>query len=430
MEKMSIYLNSIKSGCFVLLACLNLVVATTSCNNDDFEFNEPQQQKQYTKAELIEQALSRMPRTRAENLNIVIMVTIQDTIYFQCTATQSMKVFLDGEEHSKPITETEKDCSWIFSNGFPSHSITIVGSKDAIQHLNVDNNGLILLNVSGNTNLTNLSCTDNHLDAISWTGCPLGQLDISNNDFISIDLSQQLSLHTIQANHNRLITMDASQNSNLMNLSVGYNQIKQIKLPEGFLFLLEVGNNPLKDIDFTKTPALLYLDISYTQITELDLSKNTNLTALFIENLSIEKINNSPICDTSFFAFPNLWQLNIAYTPFVALNIERNPSIMELNISGTGITRLDLSNQKMEYLYATHSQLTNLTYERSNFDKLYELRIERTPFEEDSVNMSGLALNLPPRTEEGPGHLYTYSSWISVPGIFQRFADIHWVINR
>ncbi|MDE7074721.1 MAG: hypothetical protein K2O69_06720, partial [Odoribacter sp.] len=61
MKKTSIDLNGIKSRCFVLLTCLSLAFATTSCNNDDFEFNEPEQQKQYTKAELIEQALSQLP---------------------------------------------------------------------------------------------------------------------------------------------------------------------------------------------------------------------------------------------------------------------------------------------------------------------------------------------------------------------------------
>ncbi len=101
---------------------------------------------------------------------------------------------------------------------------------------------------------------------------------------------------------------------------------------------------------------------------------------------------------------------------------------MELNISGTGITQLDLSNQEMEYLYATHSQLTNLIYEKSNFKKLYELRIERTPFEGDSLNMSSLALALPSRTEISPGHLYTYSPWIN--HFASDFARNNWMINQ
>lgn len=429
MKSITNYLNSMKSMYFMLLACVTLLIGVASCSQDEFANYEPEKQQKYSKAELIEQALSRIPQTRAENSNAVIMVTIQDTIAFQCHTTETMKVFVDGEEHPAPITEINKDCNHIFTNGFPSHSITIVGSKEAIRELDIDNNGLIMLNVSGNTNLTDLSCTDNHLDVIGLTDCPLGKLDISNNEFFSVDLSQQLSLHTIEANHNRLTTVDISQNSNLMRLSVGYNQIKQIKLPENSFFLvLEVENNPLKDIDLSKTPNLSYLNASYTQITELDLSKNTNLVALFIENLLIKKINDSPICDTSFFALPNLWQLNIAYTPFVTLNIERNPSIMELNISGTGITQLDLSNQEMEYLYATHSQLTNLIYEKSNFKKLYELRIERTPFEEDSLNMSSLALALPSRTEISPGHLYTYSPWIN--HFASDFARNNWMINQ
>ena len=88
MKKAIKYLSGMKSRCFMLLTCLILLVGATSCSSDDFETNLPEESKQlsksellqkYSKAELIEQALSRMPQTRADN-NRVRMITIKDSI--------------------------------------------------------------------------------------------------------------------------------------------------------------------------------------------------------------------------------------------------------------------------------------------------------------------------------------------------------------
>ncbi len=71
MKKAIKYLSGMKSRCFMLLTCLILLVSATSCSNDNFETNLPDEPKQlsksellqkYSKAELIEQALSRMPK--------------------------------------------------------------------------------------------------------------------------------------------------------------------------------------------------------------------------------------------------------------------------------------------------------------------------------------------------------------------------------
>ena len=78
--KKVICLSSMKSRCFMLLTCLILLVGVTSCSSDEFETNLPDESKQLSKAELIEQALSRMPKTRGGNPNAVVMVTIQNSV--------------------------------------------------------------------------------------------------------------------------------------------------------------------------------------------------------------------------------------------------------------------------------------------------------------------------------------------------------------
>ena len=126
--------------------------------------------------------------------------------------------------------------------------------------------------------------------------------------------------------------------------------------------------------------------------------------------------------------YKELWQLNIAYTSFSSIDLS-NTMVYILNISGTKITRLDISGLNMQYLYATRSQLTDLIYDNpDNLKRLYELRIERTPFEQDSMNMINLVQYLTSRTEMAPGHLYTYYSGIN--DIASDFARKYWHINR
>ena len=104
MKKFKMYLSSIKSMYFILLSCLTLLLGTISCSNDNFETDLPEEAKQlskaellqkYSKAELIEQALSRMPQTRAEN-NRVRMVTIKDSITIRYSATEAMSMQING----------------------------------------------------------------------------------------------------------------------------------------------------------------------------------------------------------------------------------------------------------------------------------------------------------------------------------------------
>ncbi len=428
MKSITNYLNSMKSMYFMLLAYVTLLMGVASCSHGEFANYEPEKQQKYSKAELIEQALSRIPQTRAENPNAVIMVTIQDTIAFQCRATETMKVFVDGEEHPDPITETNKDCNHTFTNGFPSHSITIVGSKEAIRELDVDNNGLIMLNVSGNTNLTDLSCRDNHLDAIGWTNCPnLWGLYISNNEFNSVDITNLPALESFYADNNRLTTIKMSKEQKVYELYIQNNLLTELYLSDNQeLYSLEVQNNPLKKLNLKNNTFLGYLNASFTQITDLDLSNDTNLWAIYLNNVPIKIINNQPLSDTSFSIFTELNHLSIAYTPFESLDLSNNPRVRYIDISGTAITKLNISDLPMRDLYATHSKLINLIY--NDLSYLYCLRIERTPFEGDSLNMSSLASALPPRTESGPGHLYTYSPWINY--FASDFERINWEINR
>ncbi|MDE6451960.1 MAG: hypothetical protein K2L23_06700, partial [Odoribacter sp.] len=272
MRKVMMCLNGIKSVCLMLLAYLTLSVAATSCNQDEFENYEPEKKREFTKAELIEQALSRMPQTRSGNAT-VMMVSLKDTIEFRCEVTENMVLYWDEEETASIVPGVNSLYQYGFTDNYPSHVITISGSDEAIRRLEVDNNGLIFLNVSYNSKLSTLHCANNHLDEITLKGCPrLSELNISNNEFTDIDLTVLSLLGSLEADNNWLTELDLSTNPYLMQLSVENNKLKALDLSDkSMLLILMAKNNSLKQLDLTSNTNLMYLDISSTWLTDLNM---------------------------------------------------------------------------------------------------------------------------------------------------------------
>ncbi|MCM1031963.1 MAG: hypothetical protein NC410_11055 [Oscillibacter sp.] len=427
MKKERNFFSGIKSVYFMLFACLTLSICVTSCSSDEFETNLPEEQRQYTKAELIEQALSRMPQTRSSESTLVSMVTIKKTVTIRGVLTDSVKIQFDKDTTIYRYG-TDLDINYKFTDDNLSHYICIMGSESAIRSLTVDNNELISLDIKSNENLGSLSCANNHLDELDLSRCKnLATLNISNNEFTSIDLTCLPELLTFSAVNNWLTELNVSANPNIFDLYIENNQIRELDFSGNpILYILEAQNNPLKVLNF-KNEILGYLDLSYTQITDLDLSECKALWAIILEETPIKTLNNQVINDTSFLYFDDLQQLNIAYTSFAVSNLLVGSSVILIDISGSAITQLDISNGQMMYLYATRSKLTTLIYEENDLNNLFEVRIERTPFEKDWKRLKPFVEELPSRNGTAPGHLYTYSEDIDkIAGII---LQRNWLIN-
>ena len=420
----------------MLLACLILLVGVTSCSSDEFETNLPEEPKQlskaellqkYSKAELIEQALSRMPKTRANN-NRFEMVTIKDSVCIQLSTTETIWIQWTDEEGVAVTAGSNVEKKYKFTDGYSSHCIYIEGTKEAIQSLTIDNNELISLKIYSNENLVTLSCVNNHLDELDLPNeCQALQvLHVSNNELSALEVTHIPLLYHLYAENNQLTYLDVSGNSNLFQLMLGNNKITAIKLSEN-LSTLNLSGNPIENIDLSNNPNLMNIDVSFTSITDLDLSNNPNLIAISLEGLPIKTINNLSISDLSFVSFPKLMFFNVASTPFTSLDLSKNTMMYSVNISGSAITQLNISGIRVYSLKATRSKLTDLIYTRNDFVRLYDLRIESTPFEKVWDNINSLSSNLPERSETNPGHLYTYSKHIYLLEINR---NDHWLINQ
>ena len=149
------------------------------------------------------------------------------------------------------------------------------------------------------SNLTSLQCTGG-FDFTNNVGLgQLTELDLSNNtklieltcsenNLSSLDISKCQDLRIIRCHNNKLTALDVSNNKKLYSLSCGGkggNLLTSLDLSQNTeLELLACANNKLSSLDLSRNKILYYLVCSNNQITSLDVSKNTALTDLYCEN--------------------------------------------------------------------------------------------------------------------------------------------------
>lgn len=398
MRKIMVYLNGVKSVCLMLLACLTLSVAATSCNQDEFENYEPEKKREFTKAELIDQALSKLPKTRANGDMPVVMVTEKTEVSILGLFTGSMKI--DWGDGGADSFENYCEVTHSYADGEPCHVIFFKDSlSSAVEELWIEQNGLIYLDITNNAKLTTLDCSGNELEMLDFSGCK--------------------ALEVVIASYNNLKSVDMSP-------------LKQLRE-------LHLDNNQLEYLDISNHPLLSMADLGHNSITELNLSNNPELSNLSLEHLPIEKLNHLSVHDSSFIGFPEFPQLNgldISYTPFTSLDISMNPNLLYINVSNSKINRLNISNGAIGFVNANGSELTNLIYTPDKILNLYDLRISNTPFERSSSNLYPLLTSgLPDRKKPDKynrilkGHLYT--TMLSLVAPFSTYlANKDWIVNQ
>ena len=132
------------------------------------------------------------------------------------------------------------------------------------------------------TSLNKLICQDNHLTSLDISNnTVLTQLNCSqNNQLTSLDVSNNTALTVLSCTSNQLTSLDVSNNTALT-----------------VLFCI---NNLLTSLDLTNNTALTDLNCNYNKLTSLDLTNNTALSLLSCNNnlltcLNVKNGNNSNV---------------------------------------------------------------------------------------------------------------------------------------
>ena len=131
---------------------------------------------------------------------------------------------------------------------------------------------LTSLNVSRNTELKQLSCRDNALTALDLTNnTALEKLDCGGNEFTTLDLSKNTSLKYFGFFNGKLSSLDLTNNTNLEELYF-------------------CGNN-FSTIDVSKNTSLRILRLFGNQLITLDTSKNSTLQELWVYTNPLTSMN-------------------------------------------------------------------------------------------------------------------------------------------
>ncbi len=188
-------------------------------------------------------------------------------------------------------------------NGIPNDNYVTTANISNVQILDITNQGVIadLTGIEDFTQLTTLYC--------------------SNNQIVSLDLSNNSQLTTLNCSANFINSLDVTGCPLLGFLDCSYNSITTtIDLSNNSLLAhFDCAENSITLIDFTNNPLLAFLVCRDNQLTALDLVQNTQLTTL-----------------------------NCADNSLYLLDLSENPLLQTIMVINNDLTCMDLRNVDLQ----------------------------------------------------------------------------------
>lgn len=118
---------------------------------------------------------------------------------------------------------------------------------------------LVSIDISKNSKLTTVNCDNNRLDSLDLSKAPfLDSLSFSGNGITELDVTTSPRLRVLSAAFNQLTALDITQNE-----AMAY---------------LDCRSNRLTAIDISNNPVLRHLDVGGNPISSIDISMRTDLT--------------------------------------------------------------------------------------------------------------------------------------------------------
>ncbi len=247
-------------------------------------------------------------------------------------------------------------------------SLDLSGCK-VLKRLSCTDNSLTKLDLTGLSRLEELSCQKNKLTSLDLSGCKvLNHLNCADNSLTKLDLTGLSSLEELSFQGNKLSSIVLSGCQTLKTLDCSDHSLTKLDLT-GLSSLEELfcQKNKLSSLDLSDCQALKTIDCSENSLTKLDI---TGLSSL--EELSCQKNKLSSLILSGCQALKTLYCYDNCLTKLdltglsnlEGLYCQRNmlssldlsplSSLTNLNCSDNGLFDLDLSkNSKLEYIYTS-----------------------------------------------------------------------------
>lgn len=156
----------------------------------------------------------------------------------------------------------------------------------------------------------------------------------------------------------------------LEDASLGYSEISEIDISKNLnLRRLSLASTKVSNLDISNNQLLWYLDFTGTSVSSIDLTKNPKLEQIHGVDSKIKEIDVSKN--------PELLRLDVCRTAISKIDVSNNPKLFALNFEETGVSEIDVSKNKDLYeVYASNSKISEIDV--SNNEKLGHIRVTGT----------------------------------------------------
>ena len=165
-----------------------------------------------------------------------------------------------------------------------------LSANKALEEIDLSLTGITKADFSANGKLRRIVLSRNSLPAIDLSANVLVEhLDVSRNSLASIDISHLAKLRFLDCSRNALSSIDLSASKELDTLCCAVNNLSALSLPKGNgISCLDFSSNLVKDIP-AEIGSLVYLNCADNRIEAADFSKSPALLGLDIHANLMEK---------------------------------------------------------------------------------------------------------------------------------------------
>jgi len=262
-------------------------------------------------------------------------VTIPDANFLSALINEGVDTNNDGQ-----ISTTEAEAVTV---------LEIEGSYDSPDNI-TDMSG-----IEAFVNLTKLDCSENQISYLSISDNPLLiDMDCSYNQITNLDLSNNSSIIELDCTANPLLSLDVSSCPDLKILYcsatcsfpgcwggnfTGLDVSKNLLLEE-----LSCGGHQLSHMDISKNTELTKLFVDFNNLTSLDASNNVKLT-----NLSCTRNDLSSLDVSSCTELVTLYSSSNQLTN---IDVSNNYKLERMSLDSNLLSKLDISlNTSLSHLY-------------------------------------------------------------------------------
>ncbi|MEM6718988.1 MAG: hypothetical protein AAF611_06730 [Bacteroidota bacterium] len=159
--------------------------------------------------------------------------------------------------------------------------------------LNANNNQLNILQLTNNTTLERVFADNNNLSQVDIPSViTLREVSLNDNNLSMLVLAGNTNLEILRVANNIFTDVDIASLVNLTTLDVSGNSLDSIALSSLInLEDLNIANNQFTAIDISSNTALIDFDAQSNQLTTIDLTVNTALETIQLSNNSLTTVN-------------------------------------------------------------------------------------------------------------------------------------------